>query len=308
MAAVTLATRLVSAAAVAPSALLARLPPPHGTASPSPLQPPPALDSPLVRSHLRCCLPPALSKPVLSRGLQHASHAVQALTLDALAVLLRNAEAALAAAEHGAALAAAAGPPTAAAWAGFHRRLAAAVRSRLPDLQLLLALHAALEKEGRGAQGQGDQDQGQGQQGAGGKAGSKQQQKAAAKKGQEQDGMEVDLDVGTGAVGKGGDEGEEGEEEDEEGGGKAGAAGRRLEEAVLGVAAEGWAEEEQRGGAVRSEVGLRLLRVLAGYCRWLPEAAADAHFEAARLLPQVGRGRADGWKYAVRCDLLCTWV
>lgn len=285
VAAVTLATRLVSAAAVAPSALLARLPPPvpsHATASPPPLQPPPALDSPLVRSHLRCCLPPALSKPVLARGLQHASHAVQALTLDALAVLLRNAEPALAAAERGAALAAAAAAPTAAAWAGFHRRLAAAVRSRLPDLQLLLALHAALEK---GGQGQAAQEHGQGQQASGGKAG-KQQQKGAAKKGQEDDGMEVDLDVGTGAVGKGKDGVEEGEEEDEEGGG--GKAGRRLEEAVLGVAAEGWEEEEQRGRAVRSEVGLRLLRVLAGYCRWLPEAAADAHFEAARLLPQVG--------------------
>ena len=86
---------------------------------------------------------------------------------------------------------------------------------------------------------------------------------------------------------------EEGEEEDEEGDG--GKAGRRLEEAVLGVAAEGWAGEEQRGRAVRSEVGLRLLRRLAGYCRWLPEAAADAHFEAARLLPQVG------WQCRVEC-------
>ncbi|GAX77400.1 hypothetical protein CEUSTIGMA_g4846.t1 [Chlamydomonas eustigma] len=51
--------------------------------------PPPALDSQLMRSHLRRCLPPPLSKAVLSRGLQHPRQAVQLLTLQLLEGMLR---------------------------------------------------------------------------------------------------------------------------------------------------------------------------------------------------------------------------
>lgn len=53
----TLAARLTAAVAAAPSPLVARL-----EAAAAAGAPPPSFDSPLVRAHLRCCLPPALSK------------------------------------------------------------------------------------------------------------------------------------------------------------------------------------------------------------------------------------------------------
>ena len=103
-----------------------------------------------MQTLLRCVVPPCLPKAALSRGVQHASPLVKHATLtllqralDTLAAALRDVRAAEAAA-------AAAGQQQglAAQWAALGAALRQAARARLPDLQPLLALFAALEREG----------------------------------------------------------------------------------------------------------------------------------------------------------------
>ncbi|EFJ52598.1 hypothetical protein VOLCADRAFT_86859 [Volvox carteri f. nagariensis] len=306
VAAMTLAARLTAAAAVAPSPLLDRL----TTAA----APPPSADSPIVRAHMRCCMPPALSKAVLSRGLQHDRPVVQALTLDAVAAMMRSVEPLLALVAASAAAAAAAGASGGgtAAWPSFHRRLCSTVRARLPDLGILQALHTALEKRDSAptataaaaavetlgaALGRSKSEKAAaGKDGGGGRVGSG----GAAKDGGDvrmkdvaaSTAVEMDEQEGSDAGRGGGEEEEEAGAAEEEEGGSPGAVvkggsgsgsgakgGGLLAAAVFGAAV---ARDPSR---VRLAVLVRLLDVIASYCRLLPDAAADAHFDAVKLLP-----------------------
>eukprot|EP00887_Chlorella_sp_A99_P003671 scaffold7.g3671.t1 len=114
--------------------------------------PPPALGSPPIQALLRCCLPAALPKAALSRGLQHSPavrHAMLSLLchcLGALHILIADLAAAAAAARTGP------GPAEHHAqrgrqWEALGRGLAQAARALLPDPQPLLAILAGLEKE-----------------------------------------------------------------------------------------------------------------------------------------------------------------
>ncbi|KAG2499734.1 hypothetical protein HYH03_002667 [Edaphochlamys debaryana] len=302
VAVMSLAARLTAAAAGAPSPLVAKL-----AASSAAGAPPPSFESPAVRAHLRCCLPPALSKAVLSRGVQHRSPLVSALSLDCLAAalsairpLVQSAEAgaarAAAAAANASAVAAAVGSaegPAAAsaasaaaaaaqiasAWAGFLRRLGAAVRSRLPDLQTLLARHAALQTGHKG-----------GAEAAGAAAAADGAEAKPAKKQKRGKGEEAEagqggaMDVDGPALEGDGEEAEggEGEGEDGEDEGEAGAVATAAELAAAVFGAEAAAD----GAALASAVAVRLLGCLASYCRLLPEAVAEAHLDPLRLLPQ----------------------
>ncbi|GIL58549.1 hypothetical protein Vafri_13494, partial [Volvox africanus] len=278
VAAMTLATRLTTAVVVAPSPLLDRLAV-AATGNGDVAAPPPPVESAAVRAHLRCCMPPALSKAVLSRGVQHNRPVVQALTLDALAAMMRGVEPLLAAA------AAVAGNST---WSQFHRRLCSAVRARLPDLQTILALHASLQKKDctmaeAGPEGPPLPDE-EAASNLRGKTGVKAKDSAAAKI----QGVDKKGDIEMGEQDQQ-DHGKEEEDEEEEEGaaeavGKDSSGGKDKNSSLLMAAVFGvvTAAEPSR---IRLAVLVRLLDVIACYCRLLPDAAVGAHFDAVRLIP-----------------------
>ncbi|GIL81637.1 hypothetical protein Vretifemale_10613, partial [Volvox reticuliferus] len=283
VAAMTLATRLTTAAVVAPSPLLDRLAM-VATGNGNATVAPPPVESAAVRAHLRCCMPAALSKAVLSRGVQHNRSVVQALTLDALAAMMRNVEPLIAAA------AAMAGNLT---WAQFHRRLCGAVRARLPDLQTILALHSYLEKKDCVMAEAGPDGSSRPEKAAAssfrGTASGRAKDGGAAKIQDVDENGDLKMDEQDNQDGEEQEQEEEQEEEEEEeravepagkdsSGGKDKKAGV-LTAAVFGVAT---AAEPSR---VRLAVLVRLLDVIACYCRLLPDAAVDAHFDAVRLVP-----------------------
>ncbi|GLI61189.1 hypothetical protein VaNZ11_003422, partial [Volvox africanus] len=274
VAAMTLATRLTTAAFIAPSPLLDHLAV-VATGNGDVAVPPPPVESAAVRAHLRCCMPPALSKAVLSRGVQHNRPVVQALTLDALAAIMRGVEPLLAAA------AAVAGNST---WSQFHRRLCSAVRARLPDLQTILALHASLDKEDctmaeAGSEGSPRPDE-ETASNLRGKTGAKAKCSAASNiRDIDEKGEQDQQDHG-----KEEEEEEEGEEGAVEAVGKDSSGGNHKKAGLLMAAVFGvtTAAEPSR---VRLAVLVRLLNVIACYCRLLPDAAVGAHFDAVRLVP-----------------------
>ncbi|KXZ49469.1 hypothetical protein GPECTOR_21g695 [Gonium pectorale] len=315
VAAMTLAARLTAATAAAPMPLLERLAAAAGSGGG-----PPAFESALVRAHLRCCLPPALSKPVLSRGIQHGRPVVRALTLDALLACLRSLEPLMAAARAGRAAAAAAAAASsgsagagdaaaAAAWAAFYRRLSSAVRARLPEVQTLLSLHAALEREA-GAPASGVAAAAQAGE-APGAAASGTQPAAALGRGGSAKGPGDSKARGAQALGQGDDgeeageageeeEAEEAEEEEEEagagtaagsgqGGGERAAASAAATAAELAAAVFG-ASVASDAASVRRAVAVRLLDALAAYRGLRLEAGAEAQFDPLKLLPQARPG------------------
>jgi len=154
-------------------------------------------------------------------------------------------------------------------WASSLRRLRAAVRARLPDPSTLLALSAALLK-------------------------CDAQEEADRRGGVERVGLaSVAGRVGDRRLGlKGRDDAGVGEGNGEEKGRK---RGRRVgegadEDTVAVVDVEEWVVGEEGGegrAAVVSATRPLLLDVLALYQRWLPEALADVHFEAVKLMTQV---------------------
>lgn len=230
----------------------------------------------------------------LSRGVQHSNLLVQHLSLECLGLMLSNVEplfGALEASAAAAAAAAASAPDGDAAAAGtapalLHRRLRAVVRARLPDLQTLVALHASLERACAATS--------TGSSGTGAvpatttsvpsAAGAPAPAAAAAAAAAKSRGVDADLDARMGEAGAGGGaDANDGTEEEEEQEDERGA--EDLEAAVFaGVGPR----------ARPRQAMLRLLGVLAAYCRLLPESVADAHFDAVKLLPQVGWARGQG--------------
>lgn len=246
----------------------------------------------------------AALQALLSRCVQHASPLVQQATLALMAAMLAALAPLLAAAEQLAAAPAAAGaaaaqqlsdtgaedagaelapaqtgagvpggvrgmpggearagaPAAAGSWPNFLRRLRASVRSRLPDPATLMALVAALSKAGDGGL---QPQQEAGPQGAGG----------------------------------------QGETQEAPGPGRPARPPKRKADRPGVEAADGNEAAKDGGGGGASAAGQRaraqlmqplLLQVLTGYQRWLPEAMADAHFDACKLLPAVGAWAAAG--------------
>ena len=243
---------------------------------------------------------------MLSRGVQHSRDVVRALSLDALAAVARALQpltaavaagrAATAAAAAAAAAAGAGGDVTAAssaavvvgAWSAFHRRLRGALRSRLPDLQTLLALHTAVDREQQAADGAAAAAGGQdGPKSASHKSKGPENQRPRQKKEAKGD-VDMDMDVGAGAQAPDAEADTEDEEgEDGEEGSDAQAVRQELLAAVFG------AEAAEQPAAVRGAVLVRLLGVCADYVLLLPDAAAEARFDPVKLIPAVSGRRAD---------------
>jgi hypothetical protein len=183
----------------------------------------PGMEAAVVRNMLKRCLPSGLSKASLSRGVQHASPAVQYATLCVMASMLEALAPVLQALESAAGkqVPAAGGSSSSSSWGSLLQQLKATIRCKVPDVQTLVALQASLDKGTAGA--------------------------AAA------------------AAGKGD---------------AAGSAD--LNDADQQQQEDSVADDPQER---REQQQLQLLHVLALYQRWLPEAAADARLDPAKLLP-----------------------
>ena len=99
---------------------------------------------------LRCAVPAGLQRTSLSRGLQHSSALVRYATLSALCNVLRAVHAVLEDTDRGAAAASQQPLPAwqRAQWAALPATLRHALRAALPDPQPVVALLAAMEKDG----------------------------------------------------------------------------------------------------------------------------------------------------------------
>jgi hypothetical protein len=242
------------------------------------------------------------AQAVLSRCVQHSRLLVQYLSLECLQLMLANLEPlftliraiAVAASQGEAAGSGTSGEggasvhATAAAAQQLHRRLRAAVRARLPDLQTLLKLHSTLELACSAATsaGSGGAAAGSAPPPATGSASATVTRTPGAamgvSKGQAANGLvpgapAADVDMSDPADSDDGDEEEDAESSD--------GGAEELEAAVFGGA----------DPRARPHLALvRLLSVIAAYCRLLPESAADAHLDPVKLLPEVQRGAVRG--------------
>lgn len=118
----------------------------------------PGMEAAVVRNMLKRCLPSGLSKASLSRGVQHASPAVQYATLCMMASMLEALAPVLQALESAAGKQVPAASGTSSSWGSLLQQLQAAIRSKVPDVQTLVALQAGLDKgtAGAAAAGKGD--------------------------------------------------------------------------------------------------------------------------------------------------------
>eukprot|EP00850_Spirogloea_muscicola_P013516 SM000092S24484 [mRNA] locus=s92:216805:228431:+ [translate_table: standard] len=230
-------------------------------------------------------VPPALPKAALSRGLQHQSPLVK---YACLGVLLQILQAIRKLFDHVHQRSSLASPPPqrgqamdqgtvsrdghsrkdAAAWLQLERELGNCFRAALPDPQVLLGLHAALEKVGGASQ---DADQV--------KAGAKSEPAASITE-------SMDHEEGDGSL-------VEDPEVD------ADNAGRQLSSLPSNV--------DPESGDVASKgthlLRLKLLQVLGAYQRALPEALAECRFDPLKLLP-ADPGQQNGAEQAALTSLL----